>query len=121
MDFDHAIAAHSEWKHKLAVYLKKPDRSIKPEEIALDNKCDLGKWIAGEGKKFANFPEYAFVKSDNTHFHKIAAGIVQRANAGQQVTEEVALGAKSEFASASSAVVRSIMALKSKVGTPVHA
>jgi len=121
MDFDQAIAAHSAWKGKLSKYLQNPDRSLQPTEIAVDDRCDLGKWIAGEGKKFAKLPEYAAVKSDHTRFHKVAASIVQRANAGEKVAEEVALGAKSEFAVASSAVVRSIMSLKAKVGVPVGA
>jgi hypothetical protein len=121
MDFDHAIAAHAAWKSKLAKYLKSPDHSIKPAEVALDDHCELGKWIAGEGKQFANLPEYASMKSDHTRFHKVAADIVQRANAGQKVLEEVALGAKSEFASASSSVVRAIIALKSRVEIPAGA
>ena len=115
MDFDHAIAAHSAWKSKLAGYLKNPDHSIKAAEIALDDHCELGKWIAGEGKQFAKLPEYASVKSEHTRFHKAAAEVVHRADAGQKVSEEVVLGGKSEFASASAAVVRSIMALKAKV------
>jgi hypothetical protein len=119
MDFDQAIAAHVAWKGKLSKYLAKPDQSLQPSEIGLDNRCDLGKWIAGEGQKFASLAEYASVKSEHTRFHKIAAAIVLRANAGQKVEEEVALGAKSEFMSASGAVVRSLMALKSKVGTLV--
>jgi methyl-accepting chemotaxis protein len=121
MDFDHAIAAHASWKAKLAKYLKSPDHSLQPAEIALDNQCELGKWIAGEGKKFANLEEYRTVKSNHARFHRVASNIVQRANAGEQVAEEIALGTKSDFASASSAVVRAIMALKMKVGTPVNA
>ena len=121
MDFDHAIAAHSAWKTKLAAYLKKPDHSLNAAQIALDTACDLGKWIAGEGKQFSGLPEFAKVKADHARFHKVAAQVVERANAGEQLLEEVSLGAKSEFASASNAVVRSIMALKSKVGAPVRA
>lgn len=119
MDFDHAVAAHSSWKQKLSKYLQKPDHSLDPSEVARDNQCDLGKWLAGEGKKFARHPEYGAVVSDHARFHKVAADIVRRANAGEHVADETALGTKSEFASASSAVVRSIMALKSKVGTLV--
>jgi hypothetical protein len=115
MDFDHAIAAHSSWKGRLANYLKNPDHSLKSAEVALDDHCDLGKWIAGEGKQFAKLPEYASVKSDHARFHKAAASVVQRADAGQNVSEEVVLGGKSEFAMASASVVRSIMALKAKV------
>jgi hypothetical protein len=119
MEFDQAIAAHAAWKSKLAKYLKNPDHSLEPSKVAADDQCELGKWIAGEGRKFTKLPEFATVKSDHARFHKVAADIVQRANSGQQVAEEVALGAKSEFATASSSVVRSIMALKAKVGSLV--
>lgn len=115
MEFDKAIAAHAAWKSKLSKYLAKPDQSLQPAEIAVDDRCELGKWIVGEGKRFAKLPEYASMKSQHARFHKVAADIVQRANAGQKVLEEVALGAKSEFASASSAIVRAILAVKSKI------
>lgn len=121
MDFDHAIAAHSSWKMKLSKYLAKPDHSLQPKEIAPDDRCDLGKWIVAEGKKFANLPEFVTVKKEHTHFHKVAAEIVRRANAGEKVAEEVALGAKSEFGTASTNVVRALMALKLKVGVPAGA
>ena len=119
MDFDHAIAAHTEWGRKLAEYLANPDRSLQPEEVSSDKRCEFGTWLAGEGRKFAKMSEYGTVVSDHARFHRVAGEIVRRANAGQKVAEEMFLGAKSEFASASSAVVRSIMALKAKVGTPV--
>jgi hypothetical protein len=119
MDFDHAIAAHSEWKQKLSNYLRKPDRSLDPSVVASDNRCDLGKWLVSEGKKFAGHAEYKTLVSDHARFHKAAGDIVRRANAGENVSEETALGNKSEFASASTAVVRSLMALKSKVGALV--
>ena len=119
MNFDQAIAAHAEWKHKLAAYLRKPDHSLKAADVALDNKCELGKWLAGEGSRFAHLPEYATVKSEHSRFHKVASEVVHRADAGKDVSEEVMLGGKSEFAKISSAVVRSIMALKAKVEVPV--
>jgi len=119
MDFDHAISAHSQWKQELSSYVQKPDRSLDPSVVGSDNRCDLGKWLAGEGKKFARHPEYSAVVSEHARFHKAAGEIVRRANSGEHVAEETALGTKSEFAAASNAVVRSIMALKSKVGALV--
>lgn len=85
----------------------------------MDYKCELGKWLEGEGKQFGSLPEFATVKSNHANFHKIAAGIVQRANSGEKVSHELVLGGKSEFVIASTAVVRSLMALKSKVNKPV--
>ncbi len=121
MDFEQAIAAHSAWKTRLSKYLQNPDRSLQPDDLAADNKCELGKWIYGEGKKFANLSEYATVKSHHARFHKIAADIVRRANAGEKVSQEVVVGAKGEFGSASAAVVLALMAMRAKVGTPVPA
>jgi Chemoreceptor zinc-binding domain len=114
MDFDKAIASHSQWKGKLATYLRKPDHSLQPNDILPDNKCDLGKWIIADGAKMASEPEFSKLKSEHTRFHKAAADIVRRANAGEKVAEETALGTSSEFTNASSAVVQGLMHMKTK-------
>ncbi|MGC2208947.1 MAG: CZB domain-containing protein [Candidatus Korobacteraceae bacterium] len=115
MNFDEAITCHTKWKMKLASYLAKPDHSLTAAVVESPSQCDLGKWINGEGKKHSSLPEFAAMVSGHTAFHKAAAEVVRKADSGQKVGEEIALGAKSEFAAASSAVVRSLMALKSKI------
>ncbi len=112
MNFDEAIAAHGNWKQKLADYLRKPDGSLKASEISADNKCTLGQWIHGEGAKYSKLSEYSALKTDHARFHKSAAEVVRKADAGQSVAEETALGSKSEFGTASSAVVMGIMHMK---------
>ena len=112
MDFDQAIAAHSSWKRKLVNYLVKHDGSIKPHDVSVDNKCPLGQWIHGEGVQYSNSPEYATLKSEHARFHKATAEVVRKANSGQPVSEETALGSKSEFTTASSAVVSAIVQMK---------
>ena len=114
MDFDEAIKAHSAWKMKLSTYLKKPDGTLKSSEIQIDNKCALGQWIYGEGAKYSTHPEYATLKQEHEKFHKAAAQVVSKADLGQSTSEETALGSKSEFAAASSAVVSAIMAIRRK-------
>jgi hypothetical protein len=114
MDFDKAIKAHSDWKMKLAVYLKKPDGSLKAGDMGQNNKCELGSWIAAEGAKHNGLPELAKLKSEHTRFHKAAADVVRRADSGKNVSEETVLGSKSEFMSASQAVVQAILAIKAK-------
>jgi methyl-accepting chemotaxis protein len=114
MDFDEAIKAHSAWKMKLSAYLRKPDGSLKAADIQVDNKCALGQWIYGLGAKWSSLPEYATLKSEHARFHKAASQVVIRADSGQDTSEDIALGAKSEFALASSAVVSAIMAIKRK-------
>ncbi|MCX7977651.1 MAG: CZB domain-containing protein [Bdellovibrionaceae bacterium] len=116
MDFDEAIKAHSAWKMKLSNYIKKPDGSLKVADVQVDNKCQLGQWIYGEGAKYSSMPEYQKLKTEHARFHKAAASVVMKADTGQDTSEEVALGAKSEFAMASSAVVSAIMEMKRKAG-----
>ena len=115
MNFDDAIKAHSAWKMKLAGYLRNPDGSIKASDVQMDNRCDLGKWIYGEGAKFASIPEHATLKKEHSRFHRAAAEVVKKADSGQSVSEEIALGGKSEFSGASSAVVSAIMTMKTKI------
>jgi methyl-accepting chemotaxis protein len=114
MDFDKAIAAHSQWKSKLTTYLKKPDRSLQPNEVSADNKCELGKWIVTGDATMSSDPEFSKLKSEHTRFHKAAADIVRRANAGEKVAEETVLGAHSEFMNASSAVVQVLTHIKTR-------
>lgn len=115
MNFEEAMRCHVRWKMKLALYLSKPDHSLDASVVALPNECELGKWIYGEGQKYSNIPEFAALVSNHASFHTAAGEVVRKADAGQNVTEEIVLGANSQFASTSTAVVRSIMAMKSKL------
>ncbi len=114
MDFDEAIKAHSSWKLKLSSYLRKPDGSLKVSEVQVDNKCQLGQWIYGEGMKYSSLPEYQTLKNEHAKFHKAAANVVMKADSGQNVSEETAIGGTSDFSVASSTVVSAIMSMKRK-------
>ncbi|MGD0835950.1 MAG: CZB domain-containing protein [Polyangia bacterium] len=116
MNLDDAIKTHVDWKMKLKTFLAKPDGSLDPAVVGSDGACVLGKWLRGEGKIHAGMPEFQALLAEHAKFHKAAAQVVIKARAGQNMTEEVALGAKSEFATTSSRVVALIMDLKRKLG-----
>ncbi len=115
MDFDAAIVAHSDWKRKLKAYLQKPDHSLQPTELALTTKCKLGEWATGEGRKYASSPFFQTLTAEHSRFHKAAAELVRKANLGESVNAETALGATSEFAKASTSVVNAIVEMKKHV------
>jgi hypothetical protein len=112
MNFDEAIAAHSAWKQKLAIYLAKPDKSIDSNKLALDNQCDLGKWIHSQALPLVGNPTFQDLKKEHAAFHQAASDVVKRADAGQKVTEEIALGAKSLYAACSGKVVSALVKMK---------
>lgn len=114
MNFDDAVAAHSEWKRKLYSYVRKPDHSLKADEVAANDRCALGQWLKGEAQKFSALPEFSKLAAEHTRFHKAAADIVNRVDSGQDVSADLAIGGGSEFGRASSAVVLAIMDMKKK-------
>ena len=99
----------------MSTYLRKPDGPLKANDVAADNKCPLGPWIYGDGKKHAALPEYGALKSAHAKFHTSAGDAVRRADSGKDVTEELMLGGASEFSRASADVVKAILSMKSKV------
>jgi len=114
IDFDRAIAAHGEWKRKLATYLQQPNASLKIAEVGADNKCALGQWIYGDGSHYSSMPEYSQLKSAHAQFHTAAAQVVSKADSGQSLIEDDVLGAKSEFARSSTRVILAIKAMRQK-------
>jgi hypothetical protein len=112
MNFDDCVKAHVAWKGKLQSYLKKPDKSLSPTTVESDRNCDLGKWLHGEGAKFASNPKFSQLVAEHAKFHKAAAGVIRHADTGKNVVEETALGGNSEFSTASAKVVGLIMECK---------
>jgi len=115
MKLEDAITSHAAWKMKLARYLCNPDQSLNACVVGSADHCDLGKWIKGEGNDYSNLPEFAVLVSSHISFHKAAGEIVRKADVGEHITGEIALGSKSEFAVASSMIVQSMMAMKSNI------
>lgn len=115
MDFKGAIDAHVQWKLKLRAYSNAPDKSLDPTSVGLDNKCALGQWIHGEGKKFAALPEYIALKDEHAKFHKCAAEIIKKADAGKK-DEALADINTGDYAKVSNLVVQKIGALRLKAG-----
>ena len=113
MDFEGAINAHVAWKMKLAKYLRSVDGSLDPALIERDDGCELGRWMKGPGLlKCGTKPSFLTLQTEHARFHKAASEIVRKANAGQDVSADTALGAGSSFTKASTAVVGALMDLR---------
>jgi hypothetical protein len=115
MDFDEAIKAHASWKIKLSTYIRNPNGSLKSIDIKPDNKCSLGKWIQESSSKHGSVSEYKELKLCHSKFHICAADIVDRADNGENLTDQIALGGKSDYNKLSRDIVKIIMALRKKI------
>lgn len=104
MNFDDAVKAHIAWKQKLQTYIQNPDNSLNPATVGVDNMCELGKWLHGEGAKFASNPNFKSLVAEHAKFHQAAAEIIKKADSGQDVNAEVTLGSNSPFVAQSEKV-----------------
>lgn len=74
-------------------------------EVARDDVCELGCWIRGHGRSHAVLPAFPKLKAAHTLFHRAAADIVARADAGERVDDSITFGATIEFGLQSMEVV----------------
>jgi methyl-accepting chemotaxis protein len=111
MDFDQAILAHTGWKNRFRSHLKGKE-VLAAETVAADDKCELGQWLHGNGKKYAGQPEFQVAMRKHARFHAVAAEVIQKAKTmpAEQRASLIALG--SEYGKASTDCVASIVALR---------
>jgi hypothetical protein len=114
MDFNDAISAHTAWKKKLKERLDRCDRTVDPAVVGRDDACALGQWIKSQGEGHRGLREFAEMQSCHTHFHKAAADLVRRALKDPEAVREMIVGANSEFTTASTALVRSLLVLRQR-------
>ena len=100
---------------KAAPYVAKHDSSLRPADVSLDHKCVLGQWIYSEGAAYSSLPEFTKLKYEHSRFHAVAAELVNRANAGESISGEMAPCSNSAFSTASAAIVIAIMAMKKRL------
>ena len=77
VDLHGAIEAHKAWIEKLELTLRNQNpEEYDPAIVGVDNLCILGKWLHGEGKKYAHLNEYANVLLAHQRFHECAGRIL---------------------------------------------
>ncbi len=116
MDFKDAVRAHAEWKLSFARYLKKPDGTMDPRDIVRERESSLGRWLYESGKRYSEVPEFSELMTVHSRFHIAAADLVVRANRGENVSEELAMGSPSEYAKISRSIVIALMRIQNKIG-----
>lgn len=78
LDFQKWIAAHRGWRRRLLDYLDGTSTEQLDEHVIChDDRCDLGKWIHGNGGKFyKEVNTFQQLIDDHASFHRSAAAVV---------------------------------------------
>ncbi len=115
MNLDEAITKHAEWKVKFRSAMAKKER-LDASAIGMDTRCDLGKWLAGEGRRlYGAKTNFAQLVALHAEFHKAAGKVAALINAEKYEQAETMLGGSAEYALASSNVVTAITRLKKEI------
>lgn len=109
MDFKAAIEKHGAWKIKFRMAITERG-TMDASSIAVDNVCDLGKWLHGSEsascRGLGTFPELI---AAHRAFHQEAGKIAQAINGKRYAEAETMLNGTS-YGSASQRVGAAIMA-----------
>ena len=109
-----AITSHARWKGQLREAI---DHGQLPEPISVraDDRCDLGKWIYGEGTAYQAASEYQNLKLLHAQFHETAASVVEIIINDNKANAKVELESGT-LAAASMKVIKAISNLQKLVG-----
>lgn len=78
LDLIEAINAHLKWKTSFQNAIDGKSKEVfNHEEVCVDHRCELGKWIHSPfAKIFQNQPHFEILKNDHAAFHRMAGDIV---------------------------------------------
>lgn len=84
LNFKGAIDAHVKWKQRLESFIKgESEEKLKVEDIYVDNKCVLGKWIYGDGGKLCG-DDINELKETHAAFHRNAGLVLSESLEGNK-------------------------------------
>lgn len=116
LDIDTAIAAHENWKVRLHNQIAGTStEKLDPALICLDDRCDLGKWLHGQGqKRLGKYPAFSVLVARHRYFHVQASTVAAHVQAGDTASAEKVLNGP--FKHGSNQVVLLLKELKRGLG-----
>ena len=86
-NYDLILLMHRNWLIQLRAFLD--ERKDELKATSEDHlKCDLGKWIYGDGKRFQGSKTYTELESEHKKFHSKAGSIIRAKTEGNQALAE---------------------------------
>lgn len=90
LNFFTATQAHQKWKTRLFQCICEDERTgLDPYTIAMDNRCDLGKWLHAVNGRRPNLSPgtrsmFSRLMQEHAEFHRVAASTVELSLQGRK-------------------------------------
>ncbi len=109
--FDAAIAAHKKWLEHLEQFADgSGSETIDYDAVGDATRCDMGHWLAGEGRKFCHLHGFGHLEEVHALFHKTALQAVTLIRQGSHLQAHMLIAGR--LADLSVEIVQVIEALK---------
>jgi methyl-accepting chemotaxis protein len=109
LDLSDVIVDHTRWKIRLLRLVEGGDESFAASALAVAH-CVFGRWLEGDGARFASRVSYREAIRAHSDFHHCAEEVVEHARRGDKQGAQTAMGG--HFAEASSAFTLAVAKLK---------
>jgi methyl-accepting chemotaxis protein len=83
-----------------------------PAVAEKDNVCALGKWIYGEGQRYAHDEDFRQLRHEHAGFHRCAAQIIRNVQQGRRGEAETLLAG--EYSEVSTRVISLLSRMKTR-------
>jgi methyl-accepting chemotaxis protein len=118
--FDDAVTAHIAWKGRLRRLVDGEGPLPDPAVVADDHRCELGRWIFGQGHVYAGLPAYGELCDVHARFHRCAAAVVDAIAHGDMDRADSMIQPDADFAETSAETVIAIGALRVQIENQQH-
>jgi methyl-accepting chemotaxis protein len=116
MNVDAFIESHAEWKMRLRVLLDSGAAGgLRADDFEAGDRCDLGRWIYGEGRRFADDLQFQALERLHREFHRAAAEVIRFVAEGRRLEAEALL--TGDYARHSASLVGALSELGKHAGT----
>lgn len=110
LNFFSATNAHKAWKKRLHDCISGSCNTLDPAVIALDNRCDLGKWLYGIRDSHPALSAdtrrlFTRLLEEHAAFHQVAASVAQQAMDNHQKEAMQQMQAGGDYARVSNQVI----------------
>jgi hypothetical protein len=105
-----ALVAHQGWKDHLRELLYTGSTDIPPEQLAADDRCELGIWLNGPTATELGDPaRCATLRTLHAHFHESAARALSLARQGDSPGVLATIAYGGELSTASERLIRELV------------
>lgn len=104
-----AIGAHGMWKNRLAGAINAGAHTEDVATVAVDNKCEFGRWLYGFTPAAGDQAHYQTCKKLHAAFHAEAAKTLRLVSAGQKAQAQAAMAPGGSFTKASGDLTKAMI------------